>query len=136
MQTFNKKERLCNKSLIEQLFKKGSSISAYPFKLIWINTEDINKPINFNTDYPAKILISVSHRNFHKAVDRNKIKRLIREVYRKNKNILYDFLNTNNINCIFSVIYISKKILPYKEFENKILLLLQKLIKENVENIK
>lgn len=136
MQTFKKKERLCNKSLIEQLFQKGLYINNYPFKLIWINIDKINKPINFNTDYPAKILISVSRRNFHHAVDRNKIKRLIREAYRKNKYILNDFLQANNISYIFSIIYISKEILPYDELERKIILLLQKLIKENVESIK
>jgi len=127
--TFKREEKLKKSKLITQLFAEGNSISVFPIKLIYLQ-------VDHDSPYKIQAGVSAAKRNFNKAVDRNKIKRLIREVYRKNKNILYDFLNTNNINCIFSVIYISKKILPYKEFENKILLLLQKLIKENVENIK
>lgn len=123
MQTFNKSERLCGKKIIDELFADGDGFFAYPFKIIWIKKADENSQ-------PAKVLITVSKRNFKKAVDRNKIKRLIREVYRKNKYILYERLNDSNFNINFAIIYTAKQIIQYSELEVKIINMLNRLILE------
>ncbi len=123
METFKKEERLCNKIAIESLFKKGKTSFYYPFSIKWLLNQSISKS-------PAQILIVVSKRNFKKAVDRNRIKRLIREAYRKNKHILYQMLKAKNINVSFAFIYTEKEILNYKSIEDKIILTLQRLIKE------
>ncbi len=123
MQTFKKSERLCGKKSINTLFSDGDALFAYPCKIIWIKTIDENTQ-------PVKVLITVSKRNFKKAADRNKIKRLIREVYRKNKYILYESLKDNNVNINFAIIYTAKQIIPYSELQVKIISMLNRLIIE------
>jgi ribonuclease P protein component len=120
MQTFKKEERLCSKKSIDFLFAKGKSLYINPFKIKWANQ-------NFNTNYPVQILIVVPKRYFKKAHDRNKLKRQIREVYRKNKLILYDSLNIKEKKITFAIIYTVKDIFPYKLLEEKIILILQRL---------
>ena len=120
METFKKEERLYNKKVIEYLFSKGESFFLYPFKIIWCIDERDSR-------YPARVLISVSRHNFKKANNRNKIKRQIREIYRKNKFKFYDFLNDVDRKCAFALIYTAKDVLSHKELEQKIILILQRL---------
>jgi ribonuclease P protein component len=120
MQTFSKDERLCNQTLIEQLIKKGNSFNGFPFKIIWMEVEE--------STVPVKIVISVPKRKFKKAVDRNRIKRLIRETYRKNKHKLIERLEGKKIALL--LIYTSKTIFEYAEAEEKINSALLRLGKE------
>ena len=72
--TFSKDERLCSSKLIDRLFTEGNrQISVFPVRLVWLMADDIEG---------VQILISAPKRNFHHAVDRNRIKRQIREFYR------------------------------------------------------
>jgi ribonuclease P protein component len=119
MQTFTKAERLSGKTSIDEVYKKGRTILLYPFK---ISLLDASK-----SEVPVKIIISVPKRSFKRAVDRNKIKRLIREAYRKNKTILYEGLNTRQL--FLMIIYTSKTIESYQEIEGSIIILLQKICK-------
>ena len=85
--TFNKSERLCSKILIDKLFKGGSkSFSAYPIRAVFQVMERENQT-------PVSILISVPKRHFKHAVDRNRVKRQLREAYRTHKYIVWDALN-------------------------------------------
>ncbi len=123
MQTFKKEERLCNKIIIEKLFSTGKSFTRYPFSVKW----DILESSQSNE---SKILINVPKR-FHKnAVDRNLLKRRIKEAYRKNKHVFLDFLEKNNICMVFSLVYNSKEIASFKDIELKIILILQRFQKE------
>jgi ribonuclease P protein component len=129
MQTFKKEERLCSKKIIGELFSEGYTFYKYPFLVKW--------SINDNpADLKATLLINVSKKHHKRSVDRNLIKRRIREAYRKNKNILYDYLNENNINLVFSLIYNSKEIALYKEIELKIILILQRFQKEYEKTVR
>lgn len=121
-QTFCKEERLSEEKLIDQLFKEGKSFFQFPFKVVFLPMEDA-------VPYHAKILISVPKRNFKKAVDRNHIKRLIREAYRKNKFIL-DKGNKDQLYLI-GFIYTTARQLTYQEIEKKIILVLQQLKQEH-----
>ncbi len=129
MQSFKKEERLRDKKSIKELFDKGNSFYIGPFKVIWINDY-------FEGASPAKILITASHRNFKNAVDRNRIKRITREAYRKNKCILYEKLDGSKKKIAFMLIYTGKIIIPYKEVEDKIILILQRLAKEDEETFR
>lgn len=120
MQTFNKGERLSGIIEIENLFKKGKSFNSPPFKVIWMETS--------RGSVPAKIVISVPKRSFKKAVDRNRIKRLTRETYRKNKQLLYENLENRKIHLMF--IFTSKNLIEYKEMDEKIILALERLNKQ------
>ncbi len=117
MQTFIKSERLSSKTAIDKLFQSGKSFNSTPFKIIWLPSEE--------NDVPAKILISVPKRLFKKAVDRNRLKRLIREAYRKNKGLLCFNLKNKKISFIF--IFTSKTTIDYKEMDEKIISALKRL---------
>ena len=125
MYTFKKEERLCNKKLIDELYHSGSSFLCYPFKVSWLFTAE-PQPVC------AQILFSVSKKRFKKAVDRNLIKRRIREAYRLNKqHQLYDVLISIDKTIVFSVGYIGKEILAYDTIEKK----MQKLLIQLCEQV-
>lgn len=117
--TLKKEERLSKKKLIKEVFDKGDSCINYPLKLYW--TKEKN-----NDDIYGRLAVAVSKRNFKKAVDRNQIKRHIREAYRKNKSII------KNNNCLYNIVilYVSKELNDYDLIESKLMLLLQEIIKE------
>ena len=119
MQTFTKAERLSGKIEIEHLFSSGTAFNCDPFRVIW------KESLAGSTQ--VKIVISVPKRLFKKAVDRNRVKRLCRESYRKNKNILIETLKNKKIHLMF--IYTAKNIFAFKEMEEKIITTLQRLSK-------
>ena len=101
---FKKEERLCNKRLINALYQSGSSFILYPFKVVYHATDELG--------VPAQVLISVPKRRFKRAVDRNLLKRRIREAFRLQKNsLLYPFLGEGHI--LLSIQYIGKTIEEY-----------------------
>ncbi len=84
MATLKKKERICSRKVIEQLFGGGSSrsVSSFPLRAVFTNIER-------QTAMPvAQIVISVPKRHFKHAVDRNRVKRQLREAYRQEKHLL------------------------------------------------
>jgi ribonuclease P protein component len=123
MQTFKKGERLSRKKTIEQLFSKGKKFYVPGFKVVWI-------PYPLEDGFPAQILISVSKRNFKRAVDRNLLKRRIREAWRLNKESFYEYLNGAEKTCVLSLIYLSGEIESFQGIEQKIILILQRLQSE------
>lgn len=80
--------------------------------------------------FPAKVIFSVSKKIINKASDRNYIKRLIRESYRKNKLFFYSFLKEKSIQCFLAIDYIGAPNPNQKEVEKHLVVSLQKLIKE------
>ena len=80
--SYNSKEKLKSRKLIDELFAKGKSFSVFPVKVFYM-------PLTEMTNHPIKAGVGVSARNFKKAVDRNRIKRLLRECYRLNKQGLH-----------------------------------------------
>ncbi len=127
MYTFTKEERLCNKRLIDELFHNGSSFLCYPFKASWLLMTEPQQ-------VPAQIVFSVSKKRYKRAVDRNLIKRRMREAYRLSKQQqLYDQLNNADKRIILSVGYIGKEIAPYELIEKKMLKLLTQLNTELVK---
>jgi len=119
MQTFRKHEHLCNISDIDRLFKTGNAVFKYPVKMLWLPTDCEKTPC-------IKVLLSVPKRNFRHAVDRNKIKRLLRECYRKNKYIAMEGLNGKS--CHLAFIYAGKEIVDINSLEPIIIQLLQRLV--------
>ncbi len=113
--TFKKEERLNKEKWIKELFEKGSSFQLSPFRVIYLPHPD---PL-----YPAhQVLISVSARNFKKAVDRNTIKRRIREAYRLNK---LKILSPGK--WLIAYIYTAKQKLPSEVIHEKLALTFERL---------
>ena len=118
--SFNKNEKLKSRKQIEQLFKEGKSITRFPLKLYYLGIDrDIESKI--------QVGISVPKKNFKKAVDRNRIKRLMREAYRLNKHLIF-----NNIegNFAFLILYLGKEIPPYSLIEESLQEIIHRLVKE------
>jgi ribonuclease P protein component len=128
-QTFSKAERLRSKKIIKQLFEKGSekteSVFLYPFRVVYLTQQ--NPEIRL-----VSIIISVSKRSFKKAVDRNLIKRRIREAYRLNKNLIYK-IECSIFPSNIAFVYVGKEILPYSSIEVKLISVLEKISKGCIE---
>jgi ribonuclease P protein component len=124
--TFTKDERLTRASLIELLFRDGTSFFVHPFRITWLIHE-------IPSVYPAQLLVAVPKQNFRKATDRNRIRRMIREGYRRNKFILYDILTERRLTMILGITYSAKEIVSSQVIHEKINILLQRLMKENAE---
>jgi ribonuclease P protein component len=121
MHTFKKEERLCNKRLIDGLFHNGSSFLCYPFKASWLI-------VDAPKTGPAQVLFAVAKKRYKHAVDRNLLKRRMREAYRLHKQeLLYDFLIQANKRVILSIGYIGKEINEYKLIDKKMQKLLTQL---------
>lgn len=122
--TFGKEERLCSRTLIDRLFHKDGSrsMAAYPLRLVYLKTqtgEDIP---------PAQMLVSVPKRCFKRAVKRNRVKRQVREAYRKNKHILYDKLKLQeDTRLTMAFIWLDDKLWDTQKVEQKVVNLIQRL---------
>jgi len=82
--TLSKPERLTSRKDIESLFAEGQSLTKYPIRLVWRET-----PLPLPAEMPIQVMFSVSKKKFSRAVDRNRVKRLMRESYRLLKPVLY-----------------------------------------------
>ena len=118
--SFPKKEKLTGKKNIEGLFKQGSSFYLDLFQVRHL-------PHKEQFDY-HKVLISVSKRHFKRVVDRNLIKRRIREAYRLNKHLISDIRP-----LYIGFIYISKNILTFHEIQDQLIKCLKRLESSNAE---
>ena len=122
--TLGKKERLKSKKLIEKLYKEGASVKAFPLRMVFLQTEH-------TSDYPAQVGVSVAKRNFKKAPDRNRLKRVMRESYRLQKEIVY---NNLELPYVFMISYLGKEEKNYEEIYAKMNKLLSLFIKD-IQNI-
>jgi ribonuclease P protein component len=116
--TYPKKEKLKSKITIGLLFTEGKSVAKYPLRLVYnVGTFDEGEKI--------KIGVSVSKKYFKKAVDRNYLKRVLRETYRLNKHLLLDNLDQP---YSFMLFYQCKDLLSYEEINTKTIQLFEKFV--------
>lgn len=118
--TLGKQERLKSKTLIGKLYEEGNSVKAFPLRMVFLQTEH-------TSNFPCQVAVSVSKRNFKLAVDRNRIKRLLRETYRLQKHIVYENLDKP---YVFMISYIAKDTWSYQDLFYKMEQLLTVFIAE------
>lgn len=115
---YGKKDKLKSKKNIERLFNEGRSITVYPLRLVYLETE-------FNDSSILKTGVSVSKKHHKTAVSRNRIKRLLREAYRLNKQ---KFFNNSSTSYAFMILYLSKDGTNFADINSTMKMLFQKFL--------
>lgn len=118
--TLGKQERLKSKKLIEKLYQEGKTVKVFPLRMVYLK-------VAHTSTFPAQVGVSVPKRNFKLAVNRNKLKRLMREAYRLEKFTIYNNLEEQ---YIFMISYLGKEMFTYHKVHEKMKKLLDKFIEE------
>ena len=127
-QQLTKAERINSKIKIETIFKKGKSVFSFPYRFVWLENK------GENPDLPVDVLLSVGKKRFKRAVDRNQIKRYIREAYRINKHLLWDVCAEKGININLGIVYVGKEIGDFKIHDKIMKKNIQKMLLEVTDN--
>ncbi len=118
--SFSKSEHLCGEKRINRLFTQGDAFIAYPLRVVYL--------IESKSDSEAaSILVSVPKKRFKRAVKRNRLKRLMREAYRLNKQDLTEKLNEKELQIHIAFNYVSDEEMDFATLEKKMKLTLLKL---------
>ena len=119
-----KYERICKENDIQALFDKGRGVSVYPYRVIYLFRHDESRPVT------VRVLVSVSKKRFHHAIKRNRVKRIMREAWRRSKAPLYEICQKDNISVDVALVYTATVIHSYEEMLSKT----KKAVKEIVKN--
>ena len=112
--TLSKEERICSKKLINELFTgNGRSMTAFPLRVVFMKRTIVD-------DQPrAAMLVSVPKRYFKHAVDRNRVKRQVREAFRRNKSIITQNLTDDHEAVAMAFVWLTNEKFPSSEVENR-----------------
>jgi len=122
--TLGKEERLRSNLSIQELLKQGKSVYSFPLKIYWDFSPDIHQK------YPARVAVIVPKSKFRRAVDRNLMKRRLREAYRLNKSILYESLEERNQKIQLIILLLSDEFIPFSQLEKRTQEILLQLTKK------
>lgn len=119
--TLRKPERLCRKKIIEKMFQGGESRSftIFPLRIVFMSAEAQTVPLS--------MMVSVSKRRFKHAVQRNRVKRIMREAWRLNKQPLVDLLTTQQKHLAVVLIYLSDELPTFSTMTQRIQTVVQRL---------
>ena len=120
--TLGKQERLKSKKLIEKLYAEGDSVKTFPLRMVYVQTAH-------TSDFPCQVGVSVAKKNYKLAVDRNRLKRLMRETYRLQKQIVYNNLDEP---YVFMISYIGREEIKYEDLYLK----MEKLLTLFIDKVK
>ena len=120
--TLGKQERLKSKKLIEKLYTEGDSVKNFPLRMMYVQTVH-------TSEFLCQVGVSVAKRNYKLAVDRNRLKRLMRETYRLQKQIVYNNLDKP---YVFMISYIGKEEIKYEDLHLK----MEKLLTLFIDKVK
>ena len=120
--SYNKKEKLKSKKQLDKIFESGKSFVIFPIRVLY--------DVPVAQDNIIKTGVGVSSKHFKKATDRNRIKRLLRETYRTEKQPLHFYLNNNKKQVTVFLLFIDKVMPQYTLLKVKMQLCIQQLIKD------
>ena len=119
--TFKKSERLCSRILMDYLFQgENHSVSSFPIRAVFLS-------VDASVQTGVSVLISVPKKRFHDAVDRNRVKRQLREAYRKHKHALAMQMASREQGLLIAFIYVSAQIESTAYIEKRMTRLLDKI---------
>lgn len=106
------------------MFSKGQSFGQYPLRVVYMPMEERR------SEFPAQLTVSVPRKKFPRAVDRNHIRRRVREAWRLNKHRLYRALENREQQYALLIIYVAREALPYPEIEGAVRQMIRRLVKK------
>ena len=118
--TFTKQEKLTGETVVTELFLNGASFIAYPVRVVWTVSKTEDSP-------SLQVLMSVPKKKLKHAVDRNRVKRLLREAYRLQKNELTTLVVEHGLQVRMALVWIPTEVLDYVKVERKVLDALSKM---------
>ena len=120
--TLSKEERICSKKLISELFTgNGRSMTAFPLRVVFMKRTIVD-------DQPrAAMLVSVPKRYFKHAVDRNRVKRQVREAFRRHKSMITQNLTDDHESVAMAFVWLTNEKYPSSEVENRMVRLLTRI---------
>jgi ribonuclease P protein component len=128
--TLKKEERLKSRKVIKNLFQRGQSFAAYPLRLVWMQTEEAAG------DFPVRFALTVAKKKFPRAVQRNRIRRQMREAWRLNKHLLYEKLPASEQKLAFMVIYSAPEGLPSRQIHKGMRKMIRRFLQQYTANPK
>ena len=124
--SFPKSEHLCGEIRVNKLFAEGKAFIVYPLRVVYAFRE-------VNEVAPARILFSVPKKKFKRAVKRNRLKRLMRESYRLNKNLIITVLKEKNLSAEIAIAYLSPEMIELDEMQDKMKQILNRIAARLIE---
>ena len=129
--SFQKRERMVSRKLIDTLFgacpakqglesRRSQSMAAYPLRAVYM------KKVRARNDAPVQVLVSVPKKHFKHAVDRNRVKRQVREAFRQHKQLLYEALAEQE-QLLLAFIWLSDEHYPSQHVESRVVSLMQRV---------
>ena len=120
--TLGKEERISSRKLIDMLFNGGQSRSMVAFPLRLVYMENVRE----GACPPAQLLVSVPKRCFKRAVKRNRVKRQVREAYRRHKHLIWNVLPADR-QLALAFIWLDDRLYDTAEVEHRVASLLERL---------
>jgi len=127
LNSFSKSEHLCGEKRITRLYSEGDAFIAYPLRVVFLIEPK-------NDIESSSVLVGVPKKRFKRAVKRNRLKRIMREAYRLNKQLIIEKLDEKHLQIHIAFNYVSDEVMDFPAIEKKMKISLQRLM-DKIESV-